>query len=181
MSAAPPRRDSGPPRRGPEAPAPPERTRTEPPAGPQPERYDDIWQFIQPGQPITPELLEQIAQDIMGKELELKARDMDYKDNFLDYLEGQLGLNQDQLALAETQMEFQQGPYWDWYTTDYFDYVKQDSENKARISDNQVSQSGNVALSSYYQTKSHEAQLAGQMAQQGNAGIRYAPQARVGY
>lgn len=148
-----------------------------------PGRYDDIWSIIEPGAPITPEVLEQIATYIMGKELELKVRDMDYKDNFMAYLEDQLGLNERQLELAQRQIDFQEGPYWDWYTNDYFEHVKQDSENRAIVSENQRRQSGNVALSSYYQTQSHEAQLASQIAQMGGvgAGVRYAPSARTGY
>ena len=147
-------------------------------AVPQEQRYEDIWDFFEPGQPLTPELIEKITQYVIGKELELKVRDQDYKSEFLDYLDDKLQLDAGQLELAEKQMEFQQGPYWDWYTTEYFDQMKKDSENKADISDNQLDQSANIAQSSYYQTKSSEAQLANQMSQYGPQNVRYAPTAK---
>jgi hypothetical protein len=81
---------------------------------------------------------------------------MDYKDSYLEYLEKELGLNSAQLDLAAKQVEFQQGPYWDWYTGPYFEFMQQDSENKAEISDNQVLMSESNAEASRFGARSSQ-------------------------
>jgi hypothetical protein len=60
----------------------------------------------------------------MGQQMGQQAGQMQYQADYLDYLNSGLGLNEQQLAQAKQEMDFQQGPYWDWYTTTYFDHVQ---------------------------------------------------------
>jgi len=61
----------------------------------------------------------------MGQQLGQQAGQMDYQNKYLDYLNTQLGLNEQQLKQAQQEMEFQQGPYWDWYTSEYFPHQQE--------------------------------------------------------
>lgn len=120
------------------------------------------------GQELTPDVLQQIANDILAINLGLEAGQLDYKNHFLEYLEQQLDLNSQQLDLARQQLEFQQGPYWDWYTTEYFEFQKQQaqnemdmSNNQLAMSENQVEISGNDVLRSEEFTRQARAQTVG--------------------
>lgn len=50
---------------------------------------------------------------------------LDYQNQYLQYLQDTVGLNQQQLALAQRELEFQQGPYFDWYTSEYFPAIQE--------------------------------------------------------
>lgn len=93
------------------------------------------------GQEMTPELLQRLAYDLMKFDLMNQMGEAEYKQDYLDYLNRQMDLSGDELALAEKQLEFKEGPYWDWYTGPYMDSVIQQNENQLAISDNQVRQS----------------------------------------
>lgn len=56
----------------------------------------------------------------MGQQVGLQAGQLDLANRRLDYDLQALGLNEMQIETAKQEIEFQQGPYWDWYTTEYF-------------------------------------------------------------
>jgi hypothetical protein len=43
-----------------------------------------------------------------------------YQSQYLDYLGKQQQLGEDQLAEAQQELDFKNGPYWDWYTKVYY-------------------------------------------------------------
>jgi hypothetical protein len=61
----------------------------------------------------------------MGQQIGQQAGQLDYQNRYLEYLNSQLGLNEQQLAQAQQEMAFQQGPYWEWYTTQYFPHQQE--------------------------------------------------------
>ena len=131
------------------------------------------------GMALTPDVLQQIAMDLMAANVGIQMMEADYKNDYLVYLQAQLGLNQQQVALAEKQLDFQQGPYWDWYVTQYFPAQQEMSANQLAMSENQVlmseeqtkqarastSQANAYALGGYYQSLIPQYQLAVQMAE----------------
>jgi len=72
------------------------------------------------GYTLTDDDLMMLANWMLTQQMGQQAASVDYQNRYLDYLNGQLGLNEQQLAQAQQEMAFQQGPYWDWYTTEYF-------------------------------------------------------------
>jgi hypothetical protein len=97
---------------------------TQPTEPTQPFNLDDFLAKMSSGQ-VTDDDLMTFSNWYMGQQMGQQAGQMDYQNNYLDYLNNTLGLNTQQLAQAKQEMDFQQGPYWDWYTTTYFDHVQQ--------------------------------------------------------
>lgn len=56
----------------------------------------------------------------MGQQMGQQAGQLDLANRTLDYQLASLGLNEQQLEVAKQEIEFQQGPYWEWYTEEYF-------------------------------------------------------------
>ena len=82
-----------------------------------------------------------------------QALDDQYKQGYLEYLNHDLGLKGQQMAVAKQQLDFQQGPYWDWYTNEYFPAQQQMSKDQLSMSNNQVGISNNQLLQSQEATK----------------------------
>ena len=65
---------------------------------------------------------------------------LQYQNDYLGYLQGERKLNEGQLAQAKQELDFQQGPYWDWYVHEYFPAQQQMSKDQSTISSNNVYQ-----------------------------------------
>jgi len=61
----------------------------------------------------------------MGQQMGQQAGQMDYQNRYLDHLGQVLEGNNAALAQAGKEMEFQQGPYWDWYVEDFFPHQQE--------------------------------------------------------
>lgn len=61
----------------------------------------------------------------MGQQIGQQAGQLDYANRKLDYDLKALGLSDRQIDVALQEIEFKQGPYWDWYVNDYFPHQKQ--------------------------------------------------------
>ncbi len=61
----------------------------------------------------------------MGQQLGQQAGQMDYQSRYLDHLNLTLEGNNAALGQAQQEMEFQQGPYWDWYVEEFFPHEQQ--------------------------------------------------------
>ncbi len=81
-----------------------------------------------------------------------QALDDQYKQGYLEYLNNDLGLKGQQMAVAKQQLDFEQGPYWDWYTEQYFPAQQKMSENQLGISNNQLLQSQEATKQSQLDT-----------------------------
>lgn len=114
-----------------------------------PNIYDQIVGFLDDGV-IAPEEVEQMSQLFLVAGVGQQAGQLDYQNKYLDYLGETLQLNGQQLAQAKQELDFQQGPYWEWYTESYFPAQQQMaadqlamSNNQRYMSDNQLKMSGN--------------------------------------
>lgn len=85
-----------------------------------------------------------------------------YQTDYLDYLNKQVGLSTQQLNQAQQELDFKNGPYWDWYVEEYFPAQKEMSANELSMSNNNVDMSMNNVYQE--QQRSKQAELATQMA-----------------
>lgn len=70
-----------------------------------------------------------------------------YQSQYLDYLGKQQQLGEDQLAEAQKELDFKDGPYWDWYTKVYYPQQQELSQlnfdTQKQLSADQLAMSGN--------------------------------------
>ena len=123
MSVAhPPRRSTRPPRDGSGGPVTGDIPQAQDPGG----YFTGLQDFIQQlaslgaGYELTDNDILNLGNFQLQNALYQQALDDQYKQGYLEYLNNDLGLKGQQMAVAKQQLDFQQGPYWDWYTNEYF-------------------------------------------------------------
>ena len=92
---------------------------------------------------LTDQDIAGIGQYLLTSGVEDQVAQRQYQSDYLDFLTKQLGVNEQQLAQAQREMDFQQGPYWEFYTGPYFDFQKQQAANQLQMSNNDVLRSRN--------------------------------------
>lgn len=97
---------------------------------------------------LTPDQLSTINNYFLQAGIGLQAGQLDYQNRYLDYLNKQEGLGEGQLAQAQQQLQFQTGPYWQWYKDVYFPAQQKMSDNQLGISNDQLGISANQLASS---------------------------------
>jgi hypothetical protein len=107
----------------------------------------------------------------MGQQMGQQAGQMQYQNDYLAYLNNVLAGNNQALEQAGREMEFQQGPYWDWYVESYFPHQQQRdqwdfelaglnmdtqkylSDNQKAIADIEQGKAKDYALAQFYGTE----------------------------
>ena len=150
---------------------------TDPPAGTAPQWWTDFLDQFggDGGWSPNDEDLQMFANAIMMMQMQQQMGGMDYQNRYMDYLEKTIGLNEQQLLQAQQELEFQSGPYFDWYTNDYFPAIQEQErlrlETSQITSQNAQNQSKDYALAQAYNTETAklgtEAARYNMMAQQG--------------
>lgn len=109
------------------------------------------------GYALSDDDLMMLANFMMQSQMQQQVASTDYQFQYLDYLNRQLGLNEQQLGQAEKEMAFQQGPYWEWYTEEFFPMQQETAQVQAQsqqaIAGFEQERARDYALSSAYQTE----------------------------
>jgi hypothetical protein len=108
----------------------------------------------------------------MGEQMGQQARTIELKGDELDYLQAKLGLDELQLQTAKQEIEFQQGPYFDFISGPQFQHQVQKDQwefelaglnmetqkylagNQREIADIEKGKSKDYALAQFYDTES---------------------------
>jgi hypothetical protein len=100
----------------------------QPPANPaapaQPFNIDDFIGKVSSGNFTDDDMLA-FSNWYMGQQMGQQAKTIQLKADELDYLQAKLGLDQEQLETAKMEIEFQQGPYFDFVTGPQFQHQVQ--------------------------------------------------------
>lgn len=121
----------------------------QPPTEKPPGMPDAIWQMISPYYyQMTPDDILATGQAQVNMSIEQQLQEQQYQKDYLSLKQQELGLSADQTAQAQREFGFQSGPYWDFFSGDYFEFQKQVEANKVTMSNNQAKMSGDqVAIS----------------------------------
>lgn len=129
--------------------------------------FEDIQEMatgFSEGGGFTPELLEMMGTFLPMLEIYNTFGQADYqKKNLenegyrLDLELAQLGLQGEQIENAKKQIEFQNGPYWKWYTNEYFPNVQKTDQMQNRTARLQAKAGGAQARAGIAQARSQEA------------------------
>lgn len=140
---------------------------TKPPGMP-----DGLWNLIsQYYYEMTPEDINATNTATVNATLQQALEEQQYQRDYLALKQQELAFNQQQMAQMQKEFEFQSGPYWDFFSGDYFEFQKQIEANRVTMSNDDVARSKNATLSTMYQTEAAKAQAEaaklGAMAQMG--------------
>jgi hypothetical protein len=147
----------------------------QPPADPaastQPFNIDDFISKVSSGNFTDDDMLA-FSNWFMGQQMGQQAQTIQLKADELDYLQAKLGLDGQQLALAKQEIEFQQGPYFDFVSGPMFQHqVQKDqweydlaglnfetqkylSDNQRAMADVELGKSKEYAQAQMYNTES---------------------------
>lgn len=117
-----------------------------------------------------------LTQALPFMQLYQQMQQMQYQGDYLGYLRDQQSLGEDQLAEAKQELDFKQGPYWDWYTKVYFpqqqelsqlnyDTQRQLSSDQLKMGEQQLGIGQQNVFQELERTKQAKAQSAVAMAQ----------------
>ena len=107
----------------------------------------------------TPEMLEAFGTILPALGIYGEMSKAEYQQDALDFAREELGLKGIELDIMRQQLQFQQGEYWDWYTSEFFPMTQETQRA-------QWEAEGTVARERTYQAEeaSEQARMATEMA-----------------